>query len=664
MRELSKKEESLENISLSVIIVNYNVKYFLEQCLFSVQKAVENIEAEVFVVDNNSVDGSCQMVSNKFPEVKLIANTDNKGFSRANNQAMRIAKGKYILLLNPDTIVQEDTFEKVIKFADENPDAGGIGVKMIDGNGNFLPESKRGLPTPAVAFYKIFGLSNFFPKSKTFGKYHLSYLSKEERHEIEILSGAFMFMRKEALDKVGLLDEDFFMYGEDIDLSYRIIKGGYKNYYLPDTTIIHYKGESTKKGSINYVFVFYNAMIIFAKKHFSQKNAKLFSFLINIAIYFRAGLAIFKRFLQRLFLPVFDSGLIFLGFWLIKPYWENYIFGDETVYPKEFLQIGVPTYIFIWLISVFIKGGYDRPIKLLKIIKGIFLGTIVILTIYALLPLDWRFSRALILLGSLWALFTTIGLRFVMHKAKFKISEIDTEQKKRIAIVGNEKESQRIFKLLQQTEIKPQIIGTISIKEKQNNTLGNISRIKEIIKINRIHEIIFSAHDLSSQEIIQKMLELADFNIDYKIASPDSISIIGSNSIDTAGDFYTLDINSIAKQENKRNKRIVDIITSVFLLMLFPIILFLVNEKIGFIKNIFKVLFGKKSWVGYYKNENKEPEKLPKIKDGILTPLDHFRRKEIKKQAIEKINIIYAKDYKVSNDLFIIFKSLNKTGRQ
>ena len=285
-------------MKLSVVIVNYNVKYFLEQCLYAVRKAKQHLPIEVFVVDNHSVDGSIEMLKEKFPEVQLIENKKNVGFSVANNQAMQIAQGEYFLLLNPDTVVQEDTFVKICDFMDAHPNAGGLGVKMIDGKGQFLPESKRGLPTPFVAFCKIMGLSNLFPKSKKFGRYHLGFLDKNKIHKVDVLAGAFMLMRKSALDQVGLLDETFFMYGEDIDLSYRIQLGGYDNYYFPDTQIIHYKGESTKKSSVNYVFVFYNAMIIFAQKHFTKKNAKLFSFLINIAIYLRAGLAIFSRLLR------------------------------------------------------------------------------------------------------------------------------------------------------------------------------------------------------------------------------------------------------------------------------------------------------------------------------------------------------------------------------
>ncbi|MBU1578674.1 MAG: glycosyltransferase family 2 protein, partial [Bacteroidetes bacterium] len=209
-------------MKLSIVIVNYNVEHFLEQCLYSVRKAVKDIEAEIFVVDNNSVDGSLRMLREKFPEVVLIDNKENLGFSKANNQAIRRSEGEYVLLLNPDTVVEDDTFTKVISFMDSHPDAGGLGVKMVDGKGNFLPESKRGLPTPATAFYKIFGFASLFPRSKRFSKYHLGYLDKNQIHEVDVLAGAFMLMRKAVLDKTGLLDEAFFMYGEDIDLSYRI----------------------------------------------------------------------------------------------------------------------------------------------------------------------------------------------------------------------------------------------------------------------------------------------------------------------------------------------------------------------------------------------------------------------------------------------------------
>ena len=263
---------------LSVIIVNYNVKFYLEQCLESVRRASQGLQVEVLVVDNLSTDGSVVYLSKRFPEVTFIANRENVGFARANNQAIRQSKGRYVLLLNPDTIVGEDTLTRSVEFMEAHPEAGGVGVHMLNANGTFAPESRRGLPTPFVAFCKMSGLAKRFPKSRLFGRYYMSYLDKREVNEIEVMSGAYMMLRREALDKVGMLDEDFFMYGEDIDLSYRVLKGGYKNYFLP-VRMLHYKGESTAKNSYRYAYTFYQAMRLFFRKHFGH-----YSLIISLPI--------------------------------------------------------------------------------------------------------------------------------------------------------------------------------------------------------------------------------------------------------------------------------------------------------------------------------------------------------------------------------------------
>lgn len=276
-------------MTLSVVIVNYNVKYYLEQCLESVRRASEGLQVEVFVVDNLSTDGSIAYLKEGFPEVTFIENKENVGFARANNQAIRMSTGKYVLLLNPDTIVAEHTLGDFVHFMDEHPEAGGAGAYMLRTDGTFALESRRGLPTPFVAFCKMSGLASFFPKSRVFGRYYMRYLDENEVGEIEIISGAYMFLRREALDKVGLLDEDFFMYGEDIDLSYRILKGGYRNYFLP-TRMLHYKGESTEKSSYRYVYTFYQAMRLFFRKHYAHYSF-LVSLPINVAIWVRSFLA-------------------------------------------------------------------------------------------------------------------------------------------------------------------------------------------------------------------------------------------------------------------------------------------------------------------------------------------------------------------------------------
>lgn len=278
-------------MKLSIIIVNYNVKYFLEQCLLSIEASNFPFTYETIIVDNNSSDNSFEYLTPRFPNIKFIQNLDNPGFAKANNQAINLATGEYILILNPDTVLGENVLKEVCSFMDKKPYVGAVGVKMINGYGDFLPESKRGFPTPWASFCKIFGLSKFFPNSKIFGKYHLKYLDENKEHEIDVLAGAFIMARRKALDKSGLFDEDFFMYGEDIDLSYRITKAGYKNYYLPQR-IIHYKGESTKK-DMKYVKIFYEAMYIFFKKHYPHYG-KIYSFLITSGIYARAGISSIK----------------------------------------------------------------------------------------------------------------------------------------------------------------------------------------------------------------------------------------------------------------------------------------------------------------------------------------------------------------------------------
>ena len=284
-------------MKLSVIIVSYNVSHFLEQCLKSVIRASHSLDVDIFVVDNNSEDDSVSMVQTLFPDVNLIVNQDNKGFSKANNQAIKQSGSDYILLLNPDTVLEETTLIRTLVFMEAHLEAGGLGIKMIDGQGCFLPESKRGLPTPWAAFCKMSNLSLLFPHSAFFNRYHAGNLPENKINKTEVLAGAFMLLRRKVIDKVGLLDEDFFMYGEDIDLSFRITKAGYFNYYFPDAWMIHYKGESTRKSSLNYVHLFYGAMLIFARKHFIGKNERLLTLVILPGVYFKATLElIFRQF--------------------------------------------------------------------------------------------------------------------------------------------------------------------------------------------------------------------------------------------------------------------------------------------------------------------------------------------------------------------------------
>jgi GT2 family glycosyltransferase len=646
-------------LKLTVIIVNYNVAYFLEQCLNSTFKALEKVSGEVFVVDNNSIDGSVEMVRKKFPQVNLIANTDNPGFSVANNQAMKLAKGEYVLLLNPDTVVEEDTFQLVVNFMDAHPDAGGLGVKMIDGKGDFLPESKRGLPTPAVAFYKIFGLSRLFPKSKRFGRYHLSYLDRDETHSIEILSGAFMLMRKKALDKVGLLDETFFMYGEDIDLSYRLILGGYKNYYFPKTRIIHYKGESTKKSSVNYVFVFYNAMIIFAKKHFSQKNAKLFSFLINVAIYFRASLAILSRFIKKISLPIVDYAFLLGGLYAVTHYYQV---SKGIAFPIEIISWSLPIYSLVWLLAQLFSGGYDKPIKLVKHIAGCLVGTALILVFYALLSKNFQFSRLIILLGGIYIAFYYLLSRTILHFIGGDRFRIGGKNQTNMVIVGDEEEAERVKSILLQSNTMVKSIFFLSPTEEKINDhyVGTFNQLNQVIDIHRINEVIFCAKNVSAEAIIDQMLRLDAKHLDFKISQPESAYVIGSSTIDAKDDLYMMDINQIDKPAHVRNKRLVDVLLSTLLLVLSPIIIWFFSAKGKFYKNMFQVMIGRSSLVGYAQVDHPGALKLPKIKRGILPATALLIKPNESAEVVARMNLIYAKNHTIFTDLKIIFRNFKK----
>ena len=278
-------------MKLSVVIVNYNVRTYLEQCLQSVQKALEGIEGEVFVVDNHSEDDSVAVVRTDYPWARLIESPENVGFARANNIAIRQSEAEYVLLLNPDTVVEENTLRQSLAFMDSHPEAGGAGVMLHNADGTLAPESRRAIPTPWVSCLKMLGFTK---------RYYMSHLPWDQPSQIEVISGAFCLLRKKALDEIGLLDETFFMYGEDIDLSYRLLKGGWQNWYLP-YSIIHFKGKSTQKSDYRYVHIFYQAMLIFFRKHYGHLSF-FYTMPVKMAIYFRASIAVMDLLRKKLHL--------------------------------------------------------------------------------------------------------------------------------------------------------------------------------------------------------------------------------------------------------------------------------------------------------------------------------------------------------------------------
>lgn len=646
-------------MKLSIVIVNYNVEHFLEHCLLSVRKAVKGIEAEVFVVDNNSVDGSISMLKDKFKEVHIIENKKNVGFAKANNQAIKLCKGEYILLLNPDTVVQEDTFLKCIHFMDHHPEAGGLGVKMIDGQGHILKESKRGFPTPWVCLCKMTGLAALFPHSKRYCGYYMGNLPYDKTNQVDILAGAFMFLRKQCLDKIGLLDETFFMYGEDIDLSYRITLGGYKNYYFADTSIIHYKGESTKKGSLNYVYTFYNAMDIFAKKHLKGHQTKLFSLIIKLAIWFRASISFINRIFKKIALPILDFILIYLGFYLLERFWASTYWNDINYYPNHYIYVAIPCYILILLFGIYIFGGYGK-FKPYKIIYGVGSGMIALLVFYSLLPSTLRYSRAIVILGSILSGILLIIERYCIHFIKYH-TWVSSEKNNVYIIVGDRQETKRVAELVRCTDLAPHFIGLVSSEDSDDKEyfLGNLSQIEDIIRIYKATEVIFCSKSLSQSTIIDTMSKLSKVNVRFTIAPEVSDFIIGSNSISTPSDIFVMRINSIANEDSRRKKRILDFGLSIIFLIFSPILIFVCKRHLLIIKDLFEVLFLQRTFVGYCLKDSKYKD-LPPLRRSILTVEDNITDKRLDEQTLHRINLMYANNWSAKIDFDIILKNLTR----
>ncbi|MGA7160717.1 MAG: glycosyltransferase [Bacteroidota bacterium] len=558
-------------MDVSVIIVNYNVRDFLSNALVSVFKALEGIEGEVFVVDNASDDGSCDLIRHSFPQVRLIANGVNVGFAKANNQALALSAGKYLMLLNPDTIVQEDTFRTLIAFFEANDDVGMAGCKILNPDGTLQLPCRRSFPTPWVAFTKVSGLSSLFGSTKLFGKYNLTYLNPDESYEVDAISGSCMMVRHEVLDKIGGLDESFFMYGEDLDWCYRVQRGGWKVFYVADTKIIHYKGESTRRSDIDELKIFYKAMRLFVRKH--HQGSVVFESIIELAIDARRIIAALMRYGKPFLVSLFDFCIV-VGTILFAAYVRSDRFFSFPSYAYPWALI-VPSCIVV--LSLFVAGAYSsRKLSISHSFSAVFFAFIVISALTAFIK-NFAFSRVIMVISGALAVFLIPGWRLMIRLtgARSPISRKTLFGRKTL-IVGTGQAGQELLKKLRN---KPgegyDVVGFIDVNRQRLNQkilgieiLGSVDTIGKVINDYRIDDVIFSTDAIPYSTILSVISKSRNRMVDFKLV-PNSLEvIIGKSRIDQLDEIPFIEIQyNIDRLMHRLIKRTVDILGSLFLLI-------------------------------------------------------------------------------------------------
>jgi hypothetical protein len=647
---------------LSIIIVNYNVKQFLLNLVESIYKAVKSISFEIIVVDNASEDGSIETLQNKYPEVRLIANKVNVGFGAANNQAMQCAKGKFFLLLNPDTIVNEDTFTKMISFFNSNAEVGIAGCKVLNPDGTLQLACRRSFPGPWTSFTKVVGLSQLFPKTKLFASYNLTYLDENKSYEVDAISGAFMMIRKEVYEKIGGFDQQFFMYGEDLDLCYRAQKAGFKAYYVHSTEIIHYKGESTKRSTIDETKVFYDAMHLFVRKHLS--SSFIVGTILQTAIIFRKLLAFAYNYSLAIFpaivdLLIFSASIIIAEKIHSNPHWRGF---PEYVQPWVYI---IPSFIQL-IISIFGNAYKKNSISVLRILISLFYGLILLSSLTFFFK-QVAFSRAVVLITYLLSMMLLSGWR-IIFKLLFNFALNADIKNSRTLIVGDDIKSEELASKLKTYSSKVyKIVGFVSFRKDRigekagaYKILGSTENIKKLINDEKIDKVIFSNENLSFNQMFAIVAESQGTNVEFLVAGKELDYLVGKSSITMLDDIPLLKVQyNISSFVHRFAKRSFDLVISSFILILiFPFIYifkkFILRKSdfIRFIYSIPGVFIGRNSFVG--------PQKVSFYDDLYVgkTGLTGYwyveNLLESDADEIKKLDIFYAKNSNIWLDLEIL----------
>jgi len=647
---------------VSVIIVSYNVKDFICLCLDSVLRAIKGLDAEVFVVDNNSSDESCLFIKKHFPQIILIENDKNNGFAKANNQAVAQASGDFIHFLNPDTVLPEDFYTKSIAFLLQHPKIGSIGPRIIDGLGSFSPDSKRSFPSLLISIYKIVGLSKIFRNSNKFNQYYAGHVQENEIAEVDILSGCCLLIRKSAMDQSGgTFDEAYFMHCEDIDLCYRLKLNGFQNYYFPETTIIHYKGESTRKLSYKQFAVFHNALSIFVKKYYPKRLGKIYINSIKIVLVLRHVITAFRYIFSLLKLFILDAitlTLITIG---IKNFWFETIAEINLNGSSPFIET-IPIFILIWLSCLFLNGAYDKPFSLFKAGRGMIIGTLVVLAWYSMFPLEYRYSRGVVLFSGMTNTVALLLLRIILSHLKLIPLVPRGKMNFKMAVVSAPNEYEASLPIIRSKFQYAAILGRISIRPYPTDTtaLGSIKNLHYISKLFEINELLFNSVSLSYKDIIQQM-EMNNNSSFFKIQCSKSNAFVGDhygkNVTESQASYHSY---AIIQPNAKRNKRLLDFFISLFFIFTYPIASFGVKNKKGFRHNIIQGLMGKLTWVGY----GKDAMQLPILKKNAVPPYKIQEEFEPSINNKKMLAELYATQFSILDDLKFILMNFKYLGTQ
>ena len=554
-------------MDLSVVILNYNVKSFLEQALRSTLAAMEGLDGEVYVVDNGSTDGSVEMVRASFPQVHLIANEENVGFARGNNIALVKCRGRTILLLNPDTVVHRDTLRVMVDFMDRHPEAGAAGCKILNPDGTLQLSCRRGFPTPGVAFFKIVGLSSLFPKSRLFGRYNLTYLDPDKIAEVDAVSGSFMMVRREVIERVGLLDETFFMYGEDLDWFYRIQQAGYKIYYVPTTEIVHFQGESSKQvPKTKHLMDFYRAMYIFVRKHLRRRYTFFPEWFLTVGIILRGLFSLIVRVLAKCAIPLLDLVLVWVGFSL------GIItrFGTFAL-PPPFRNVRSHLIIYgaisaMWLGAFYLVGLYGRrKYSAFRALAGVILGFLAV-TSAPFFRKDYAFSRLVALYSLVYNAILIPGWRVLVgiiskRRAGYWIG------RKRTLIVGTGREGVSFLRTVRDhPALGYDVVGFVDNDGEMRGRLvegtgvvGLVEDLPQLVHEYKIDEIVITTSTVPYSQILGLSSKMGRTNVQFKLVPTSFEEMVGEVRLEALGDIPLIDISLLPRRVwNRLAKRFSD----------------------------------------------------------------------------------------------------------